>query len=117
MSAALFYACVYEKERKEAALFKLSLSEGKGEIQRSNDPRSTFLFVKIRIYIKRAVIDRPFREPMQLGSLRFERPPEVQIYLPSFLVRQKIFVVCGRRPKVSPLESDRLFEKSWIKNF
>ena len=32
----------------------------------------------------------PFREPMQLGSLQFERPPDVQIYLPGFELGKSI---------------------------
>ena len=39
-------------------------------------------------------------------------------FLPVLILgRQKGFAFCGKRPRVSPLEPDQLFEKSWSKNF
>ena len=58
-------------------------------IQRANELHGTFHLEKT-VYIKRAAQSRSFREPMQLGSLQFERPPDVQIYLPSFELGKSI---------------------------
>ena len=71
-------------------------------IQRANELHGTFHLEKT-VYIKRAAQSRSFREPMQLGSLQFERPPDVQIYLPSFELGKKISPFAngdlGRCPK------------------
>ena len=61
---------------------ELSAKLTEGEIHRIN--ATPYPYKKGRSF------DRPFREPMQLGSLRFERPLDVQIYLPSFRLGKKI---------------------------
>ena len=61
---------------------ELSAKLTEGEIHRIN--ATPYPYKKGRSF------DRPFREPMQLGSLRFERPPDVQIYLPSFCNRKRV---------------------------
>lgn len=44
-----------------------------------------------------------------LKSYRFFGAPLNRV--PLIFGRQKSFVVCGRRPKVSPLETDKLLKK------
>ena len=78
---------------------ELSAKLTEGEIHRIN--ATPYPYKKGRSF------DRPFREPMQLGSLRFERPPDVQIYLPSFCERKRISLSaesdsrrCPKNPQV-----------------
>ena len=65
------------------------MTEGKEVIQRANELHGTFHLEKNCVY-KKSGASRSFREPMQLGSLQFERPPDVQIYLPGFELGKSI---------------------------